>query len=341
MLYSAQCSFNQIKNMNIGDKVRLVHGREEGVIYAFLPGNIVEIEIEDGFRIPVLRNEIVTISPVEGQRLVKEQDSRKIGSQNDIIVPRNAPFAEKGIYLAFVAVNDRAVTMHIINNSDWTLPFTAVAINEQVSTGLAGGVLQPRTAQKLSELVMKDFEIWPTFELKMLYYRDGNHTLPQALTKKIKCRAQSFYKNKGKAPVLGKEAFVYQIDEENPKVEPQATPGNLSNDLKTSLMGGGKAETHVLEKPEQVVDLHIEKLTKHVGSLSNDSILKTQLAAFESSLESAIANGMEEITFIHGAGSGVLRTELHRRLGKNQHVNYFKDAQKEKFGYGATLVKIK
>ncbi|WP_026631712.1 Smr/MutS family protein [Dyadobacter alkalitolerans] len=327
--------------MNIGDKVRLVHGREEGVIYAFLPGNIVEIEIEDGFRIPVLRNEIVTISPVESQRLVKEPDSKKIKSQSDVIVPRNAPFAEKGIFLAFVAVNDRAMTMHLINNSDWVLPFTAVAVNEQVSTGLAGGVLQPRTAQKLSELIMKDFEIWPVFEFKILYYREGNHALPQALTKRIKCRAQSFFKNKGKAPVLVKDAFVYQIDEETLKTEIQASPENLSNELKTSLMGGGKVETPVLVKPEQVVDLHIEKLTKHVGSLSNDSILKTQLAAFESNLESAIANGMEEITFIHGAGSGVLRTELHRRLGKNQHVNYFKDAQKEKFGYGATLVKIK
>lgn len=327
--------------MNIGDKVRLVHGREEGVIHAFLPGNIVEIEIEDGFRIPVLRNEIVTISPMEGQRLAKAPDSKKIGSQDDIIVPRNAPFAEKGIYLAFIAVNDRAVTMHLINNSDWLLPFTAVAMQEQVTNGLAGGVLQPRTAQKLSELVMKDFETWPTFEFKLLFYREGNHSLPQSLTKRIKCRAQSFYKNKGKAPVLGKEAFVYQIDEENLKAESAPNPANLSTDLKTSLMGGSKVEPPVVEKPEQVVDLHIEKLTKHVGSLSNDSILKTQLAAFETSLESAIANGMEEITFIHGAGSGVLRTELHRRLGKNQHVNYFKDAQKEKFGYGATLVKIK
>jgi dsDNA-specific endonuclease/ATPase MutS2 len=50
---------------------------------------------------------------------------------------------------------------------------------------------------------------------------------------------------------------------------------------------------------------------------------------------------MDEITFIHGAGSGALKNELHRQLGKNQHVQYFKDALKEKFGYGATLVKIK
>ena len=69
--------------------------------------------------------------------------------------------------------------------------------------------------------------------------------------------------------------------------------------------------------------------------------LSLQIKTFEQKLENAIAAGLDEITFIHGSGNGVLRDELHRRLGKEQHVQYFKDAQKEKFGYGATLVKIK
>ncbi|TLU99346.1 Smr/MutS family protein [Dyadobacter luticola] len=327
--------------MNIGDKVRLVHGREEGIIYAFLPNNVVEIEIEDGFRIPVMKNEIVTISPVETQRMVKEPDAKKIGAQRDIIVPRNLPFAEKGIYLAFVSVNDRALTVHVINNSDWTLPFTAAALNEQVSTGLGAGMLLPRSSQKLTEILMKDFESWPTFEFKALYYREGNHNLPQALSRRIKCRAQSFYKNKKKAPILDRDAFVYQLDEENLKTDDLRHIENLSNTLKTSMLGGATPEPAKIAKPEQVVDLHIEKLKDTPGNISKDNILKAQLDAFESNLELAIANGMEEITFIHGAGSGALKNELHRRLGKNQHVQYFKDALKEKFGYGATLVKIK
>lgn len=326
--------------MNIGDRVRLVHGREEGVIYAFLPGNVVEIEIEDGFRIPVLKNEIVTISPVESQRMVKTDEPQKVGARQDVIVPRNAPFAEKGIYLAFISVNDRALTVHVINNTDWTLPFTAVASSEQGDSGLAGGVLLPRSSHKLTEILMKDFEAWPVFDFKFLYFRDGNHQLPMPLTKRIKCRAQSFYKNKGKVPVLGKDGFVYQIDEESLEKEP-AVSGNLAAELKERMMGQAESERNEIAKPEQVVDLHIEKLGVNSNGLSNDAILRKQLDAFESNLELAIANGMEEITFIHGAGSGALKNELHRRLGKNQHVKYFKDALKEKFGYGATLVKIK
>lgn len=319
----------------------MVHGREEGVVYAFLPGNVVEIEIEDGFRIPVMKNEVVTISPVESQRMVKPEEPKPAAARADVIVPRNAPFAEKGIYLAFISINDRALTVHVVNNTDWILPFTATAASESVTTGLAAGVLQPRTSQKLTEVLMKDFETWPVFDIKVLYFREGNHQLPVALNKRIRCRAQSFYKNKGKVPVLAKDGFVYQLDEENLKRETPGISDDVAGEIKASMLGQPAPEQKSIPKPEQVVDLHIEKLVNNAKSLSNDAMLKKQLDVFESSLESAIANGMDEITFIHGAGSGALKNELHRRLGKNQHVQFFKDALKEKFGYGATLVKIK
>jgi hypothetical protein len=328
--------------MNIGDKVRLVHGKEEGVIYAFLPGNVVEIEIEDGFRIPVMKNEIVTISPVEAQRMQRVQEGEKIAPQSDKIVSRQAVFSEKGIYIAFVSINDRAVILHLINNSDWQLPFHVTSQKDQVHTGLAAGLLQPRSAQKLTELQMKDFELWPTFEFTILYHRDGNFIKRLPLEKRLKPRAQSFYKSKKTAPVLGKEAFVFQLDEEEVvKKEEVKTKEVLSEELRVSLMGGAKVDKIELGKPESVVDLHIQKLTDDFGRLSNDEILKKQLSAFQNGLELAIANGMDEITFIHGVGNGVLRNELHRQLSKHQHVQYFKDAQKEKFGYGATLVKFK
>ena len=70
-------------------------------------------------------------------------------------------------------------------------------------------------------------------------------------------------------------------------------------------------------------------------------MIAIQLKTFEQQLEKAIASGMDEITFIHGVGNGVLRTELHRRMSKHKNVKFYEDAQKEKFGYGATKVKIK
>ncbi|GAC1597645.1 MAG: hypothetical protein NVS3B25_22860 [Hymenobacter sp.] len=70
-------------------------------------------------------------------------------------------------------------------------------------------------------------------------------------------------------------------------------------------------------------------------------MLKIQLDAFEDALSRALATNMHEIVFIHGMGNGVLRKELHRQLSRNKDIKFFEDAHKEKFGFGATLVRLK
>ena len=94
-------------------------------------------------------------------------------------------------------------------------------------------------------------------------------------------------------------------------------------------------------KPSLSVDLHIETLTPDAWAMTNTEIMTLQLSTFERQFEAAIANGMDEIIFIHGVGNGILRDAIHKRLSGNKNVQYFEDAQKEKFGYGATKVKIK
>ena len=38
---------------------------------------------------------------------------------------------------------------------------------------------------------------------------------------------------------------------------------------------------------------------------------------------------------------GWLRKEIHRQLSRNKDIKFFEDARKEKFGFGATLVRLK
>ncbi len=55
--------------MHIGDKVRLLHDKEEGIIRRILDNRLVEVEIDDGFIIPVLKKELVTIASHEKETL--------------------------------------------------------------------------------------------------------------------------------------------------------------------------------------------------------------------------------------------------------------------------------
>nr|WP_293833535.1 Smr/MutS family protein [uncultured Arsenicibacter sp.] len=330
--------------MNIGDKIRMLRAKEQGVITRFLSGNQVEIEIEDGFRIPVMRSEIVVVSPMETERLVKPAGitpQKQVTSSN--IVSNN------GVYLAFVAQNDREFALHLVNNTDWDLPFAVAEERGSMVNGLHNGILRGKTQVKLNEMYsFSTFDDWPTFLVQVIWSRAGRNAFRAPLVKRVKCRAQTFHTSKSTVPVLNQSGHLYQLDDDKetaPQNVQTARPVTVKPEqLKAEMLKpkGEPAASLSFERPSAVIDLHVEALLpKGQGNRSNAELLELQLTTFEKSLEDAIATGMNEITFIHGVGSGTLRTEIHRRLGRHPHIRFFEDAQKQKFGYGATKVSIK
>jgi hypothetical protein len=339
--------------MNIGDKVRLLRAKEQGVISRFLPGDMIEIEIEDGFRIPVMRSELVAVSPLEAERLLK---TSTFAPQKPAAATAPAILSNQGIYLAFVPVNDREYTLHLINNTDWDFPY---GLGEESAApgggvqfrGIGSGVLKPKSQQKMNDQYEHaKFEEWPTFVVQGLWFRAGKSSLRPPLIKRFKGRASTFFNKKTTVPVLNQPGFLTQLDAEGTESGPQTPSSNRPkpttirpDELKAEMLKP-KSETADMsvERPTSVMDLHIEALLpKGTGNRTPSDLLTLQLHTFEKNLENAIASGMSDITFIHGAGSGVLRSELHRRLGQHPNVKFFEDAQKQKFGYGATKVTIK
>ncbi len=325
--------------MNIGDKVRFLRGQEQGIITRFLDNNLIEVEIEDGFQIPVLKNEVVVVAKEEGQYFRQEIPAKKP------TLPREAIEEAKtvrGIYFAFIPINDRQLALQLINSTDFDLPYVIGEEQQGNFKGISSGVLQKQQHVKLREVLVSEFEQWPTWIIQLLYFRQGYFTLREPLVRKLKFKAATFFKSKKKAPVLNQPSFLFQIDD-------------------TSLAEGGKTlDTHQikermlsnvsdqeqapllkLERPPQEVDLHIEKLTPHFNQMNNSQMLTLQLQTFEEKLDMAIATGMEEITFVHGVGSGALKNAIHKKLSQMKEIQYFQEAKREKFGYGATLVRIK
>ncbi|WP_018619959.1 Smr/MutS family protein [Spirosoma luteum] len=349
--------------MNIGDKVRLLRAKEQGVVSRFLPGDMIEIEIEDGFRIPVMRSELVSVSPLESERLLK---TNTYAPQKTAAPAAPVILSNQGIYLGFLPVNDREYTLHLINNTDWEF---AYALGEESAApgggvqfrGLHSGLLKPKSQQKMNDLyVHAQFENWPTFVVQGLWFRAGKSSLRPPLIKRFKARATTFFKQKMTLPVLNLPGFQTQLDEDttvpgkpgegsSQQQAASVTPAQLKmttirpDELKAEMLKPKSGPMSVsIERPASIVDLHIEELLPNgSGNRTPADLLKLQLDTFERSLENAIASGMSDVTFIHGIGSGALRSELHRRLGQHPNVKFFEDAQKQKFGYGATKVTIK
>jgi hypothetical protein len=317
--------------MNIGDKVRLLRGTEEGVITKISSRGQVEIEIEDGFRIPALKSEVVLIHQAEKDYFGKQE--KEVDWQPTTSHPGKEQ-SQQGIFLAYVPYNDQQHGMVLINYQEKDLLYYVAESHGTNSKTLAAGVIKAKTHQKIEEKSIKNFESWPTLHFQFIpLNRQVEPTVPP-FERKVKFKASSFFKSKKKAPILEKDAYLFQLNENSKALDISALNQSLNEDIQAPV----SAQT--FQKPPAEIDLHIEQLSTNAENMSNSEKLNLQLEVFERTLNQAIASGMDEITFIHGIGNGVLKKEIHKHLSGIKHIQYFKDTHKSNFGYGATLVKI-
>lgn len=315
--------------MNIGDKVRLLRGSEQGFISRILDNKMVEIEIEDGFRIPVMQSEIVIVSKEENKYFGNGQQEQEVEARIN-----HNPLIE-GIHLAFKAFRDDLLEVYLINQTSWQLAFSISESSGQLHHGKTAGLLLPGKHIKVTEKDPIKFDEWPELLVRIIRHKNEAHAAMPIIERAMRFKASTFYKAKKQAPLLGGEAYIFRIDDNIGAFDPQKLKESLTE------RNTPQTETIPIKRPDSTIDLHIEGLVSNHAQLDQHNILDIQLKTFESKLDQAIASGMDEITFIHGVGNGVLRNAIHKKLAGMKKIEYFADAQKEKFGYGATLVHIK
>ncbi len=326
--------------MNIGDKVRLLRGSEEGVITQFLEGNLIEVEIEDGFGIPVMRSEVVVVAQEEDKYFQRPDLPRE--AAKPVAKHESAPPLVSGLYLAYVLINDQQLSLHLINTTDFEMPYVLGEETNSNFRGVSSGVLGAQSTVKIMNQAVADFDRWPVLIFQGLYFRSGNYLLREPLMRRIKHKAATFFKSKATAPLLSQPSFLFSIDEAANAVGGQPlNPEALKESLLSPKEEAQAKHQIKLTRPPAQVDLHIEELTDAHDTMNNGDMLNLQLQTFEEKLDQALATGMDEITFVHGVGSGTLRREIQKRLSGMKSILYFQDAQREKFGYGATLVRLK
>ena len=155
-----------------------------------------------------------------------------------------------------------------------------------------------------------------------------------------KRQASTFHKAKGKAPIIQKDGFIFQIDKDNLEIEPKDIVAAMQEKTMQEKTIA-PIRTKSLVKEHKEIDLHIEKLSNDIDFLTANEIFKIQINTFEKEFENALSENRESITFIHGVGNGTLRHEIHKKVSKHSEISFFEDANKEKFGYGATFIKFK
>ncbi|MCH6199981.1 Smr/MutS family protein [Aquiflexum sp. LQ15W] len=315
--------------MNIGDKVRLLHGNESGVIVKISASGRVEVEIEDGFRIPAMKNEIVVISSAEKQYFGESQEAVTDQASSYSKVKTSK---EDGLFLAYLPLNDKDHSIYISNNTDRDYLLMATEVYGGNGQTIYSGLLKKKTSQKLGEKSIHDFEEWPLLLVQFFPIHPKIEKMEPSFERRLKFKASSFFKSRGTAPILDKSGYVFKLSDQTKEIDIQKLNEQLNTEKTVPVLK--------FQKPPREIDLHIEHLTKDFSMMSNGEMLRLQMETFEKNLNYAIASGMDEITFIHGIGNGVLRKEIHKYLSLLGNIKYFQDTQKSRFGYGATLVRI-
>jgi hypothetical protein len=315
--------------MNIGDRVRVLHGKEEGIIRKVSAGGRIEVEIEDGFVIPVLKSEVVLVAEAEKNYF---GDSSSTPAHVDTPLPISAA-KDQGLYLAFVPINDQSLSLYLINDSAQPYLSHASEVYGTNHRTLFAGALGAGEAKKIDDRILKELDEWPAFLLRFIPIQAKLNRAIPAFERQLKMKPTQFFKHLSKSPLIGKNAYLFGLENTTKELDIRGLNAELNQLTPTP-------QTTRILAPSASIDLHIEALHPKPDSLSNSEMLRIQLEVFEKNLNLAIAAGMDQITFIHGIGNGVLRKEIHKRLSQLRNISYFQDTQKDQWGYGATLVKI-
>lgn len=66
--------------------------------------------------------------------------------------------------------------------------------------------------------------------------------------------------------------------------------------------------------PVQEVDLHLRAFMRNTSGLSGDDMVQLSIERMRDALDKALEQGQQEIRFIHGQGTGVLREHVYHKL---------------------------
>jgi hypothetical protein len=307
----------------LGDFVRFIDEKMEGYVTRIIDEQMIGVTGEDDFEIPVLASKVTYI---HGQKT--EVGDEEPTAEVPVVL---GEFKNKGVYLAVVADAKASSVVHlfIVNETSYQL-LTSVSTQQQKQfKGEFAGILEPRSFAKVYSNKLADLQLWPKLIFQVLFHTRQDQAIPDPLNITEQFKAKDFAGTKKTVPFLNQQGWLIQLDEPELVLDAQK--------LKESFFKPAEEKQEVAKPSGEI----IERLRDDHQFLSSSEILNIQVSHFKKSLEAAIVHQMPEITFIHGTGNGILKHELHKLLSKNQKVQTFLDARKEKFGYGATKVMLK
>ncbi|PIF06414.1 MAG: hypothetical protein CSA36_01630 [Draconibacterium sp.] len=340
--------------LRIGDKVKFLNDVGGGIVTGFIDKVTAKVKSDDGFEIPYPVSQLVNVTEME------REEKAVISRQEDFSTPEaesTEPQKQEGVvldgkdspdfYFCFVpddAKNPLAgeTTLYLVNDANFTLLYQYSHFQNGKNNLVKYGSVACNSKVILETMDRSNLADLPEFVFQLLYFRDGEKELHEAVAKRFKVSPVKFYKEKSfqSNPFFGENAMVLQI---TPNVQAVAIDKMTEKTLQEKFNVKGKTvplHAPPKKKPSDLVevDLHIQELLDNTNGLSSREILEIQMEKVASEMNEAIRSHVKRIVFIHGVGHGVLKQEIAKLLKSRFSKYHFQDASFKEYGYGATMV---
>lgn len=312
--------------VRIGDRVRLLRGTEEGRVVNIQGDKIVEVEIEDGFTIPALINEVVIIDKKEAEIF-----GNNISDQDPIEEIKQKNHIPDGVYLGIIENEENSLGIYFINQTDDTVLYSISQNDRKVIHGKSFGICEKFRSKEIGDFTSSIFNESKRLSCQILFHENQTRLIKQPLVVELNIQRDQL-KDKIYVSTIEKEVALVKIEESQYL---ELNPMDLQEKMMESSQEFSPRKDDKKRQKEQAVDLHIDDISL---DLKEQGILAFQLNQFEKAFDNALATHAEKLKVIHGIGAGILRSEIHKRLSVKKEVKYFEDGDKEKFGFGSTII---
>ena len=348
--------------LKIGDTVRFLNEAIEGTISRILSNEKVEVTDSHGFTHISDEKHLVLIELVLDERHLNESNSQIELSEESKIISfhkNSNDFIQSleidnTIYAAVRLMNEKSplttdVELHIINNTTYSICFTASRRHEDIRSGLSKGQLKPRTEEFIGIFSQDELHRFEGFEFQFLFFGENEYKPRPPAVKSLQFSSSDFLNTEFRKlfyqkddTVLLMPLYVFSSPDNivvSKLLEKFKKDADEEEKRNAASKGKSKQEKFTVLTRQKVVDLHIEELIKDHSSMNNSQIISYQLNYFLYEMDQALLNKLHKITFIHGVGNGVLRSSIREELKRFPNIR-FAEAPQEKFGYGGTEVEF-
>jgi hypothetical protein len=206
--------------MKIGDQVRFLNEIGGGRVAGFQGKNIVLVEDEDGFQVPMLTTEVVVVGDedygtghmieVRGEKSgVRDNRNQRSEEEEEPeekpITFKAKPMERKGgerlsAYLAFVPIDMKELSQtrfesYLINDSNYYLRYTLLTGENNAWTLRAEGELEPNTKEFIEEFGREDLNGLEHCCVQMTAYkREKTFLLKPTVNALVNVDTVKFYK---------------------------------------------------------------------------------------------------------------------------------------------------